>query len=78
MKTEVLLFIGYLLIVFIGCIWWMKKYLWPRVQPTTKTSDIDKMIYCIEQAAICSKDTPDTRWLIDILLKNANEIKNKS
>ncbi len=38
---------------------------------------IDEMIHCIQQVGAASKDTPDTRWIIEILLKQANEIKEE-
>ena len=41
----------------------------------SELSDIDKMVHCIKMAAIASKDTADTRWIIEILLQNAKEIK---
>ena len=33
------------------------------------------MIHSIRQSAIAVIETPDTRWLIEILLKDAEEIK---
>ena len=36
---------------------------------------INEMIHCIKQSAIAVKETPDTRWLLEILLKNAEDIK---
>lgn len=38
-------------------------------------SAIEKIIHCIEQASFCVNKTPDTTWLIEILLKQANDIK---
>jgi hypothetical protein len=34
----------------------------------------NEIIHCIKQAGIASVDTPDTRWIIEILLKQVGEI----
>ena len=51
---------------------WLKE-----IQEPNKSVEIDKMIHCIKQSAVCVNETPDTKWLIEILLKNAEEIKNE-